>query len=73
VAEPSQVKSVAERIEDGMREVGTLLIAFAPLDAALSEGRANGGVLLFLLLLLALGALLFVGALLLERRRTGVD
>jgi len=73
MAEPSQAKSVAERIEDGMREVGTLLIAFAPLDAALSEGHPNGGVFLFLLLFLILGALLFVGALLLERRRTRVD
>jgi len=32
------VKTVQERVEDAMREVGTLLITFAPLDAALAEG-----------------------------------
>jgi len=64
-------KSAAERVEDAMREVGTLLIAFAPLDAALSERREH--VAVFLLLFLGLGALLFVGALVLGRRRTRVQ
>jgi len=54
-----------------MREVGTLLIAFAPLDAALSERREH--IAGFLLLFLGLGALLFVGALVLERRRSHVE
>jgi len=36
-----------------MREVGTLLIAFAPLDAALSEGPMPAAT--FLLLFLGLG------------------
>ncbi len=54
-----------------MREVGTLLIAFAPLDAALSERKEH--IVGFLLLFLGLGALLFVGALVLERRRSHVE
>ena len=62
----TSVKSAGERIEDAMREIGTLLIAFAPLDAALTERREH--VAVFLLLFLGLGALLFIGALVLERR-----
>ena len=53
------------RIEEGMREVGILLIAFAPLDAVLAE-RPAVGVLLFFLLL---GIALFTTALVLEWRR----
>jgi len=41
MADRTQVKSAGERIEDAMREVGTLLIAFAPLDAALSERKEH--------------------------------
>ena len=41
MADWTQVKSAGERIEDAMREVGTLLIAFAPLDAALSERKEH--------------------------------
>ena len=67
------VKKARERIEDAMREVGTLLIAFAPLDAALSEGRGQMNTLAFLLLFFGLGSLLFVGAVLLERRRSRVS
>jgi hypothetical protein len=63
-------RSAAERIEDAMREIGTLLLAFAPLDAALSEGRLPASA--FLLLFLGLGLSLFVGALAMERKRTGV-
>ena len=58
-------RSVRERIEDGMREVGTLLIAFAPLDAVLAERPAAS----FLLSFLILGLVLFTVALVLERRR----
>ena len=65
------MKSAGERIEDAMREVGTLLIAFAPLDAGLSERKEH--IVGFLLLFLGLGALLFVGALVLERRRSHVE
>ena len=65
--EISEVKSAAERIEDVLREIGVLLIAFAPLDVALNhhqEGDKN-----FLLLFLGLGTSLFTGALILEKRR----
>jgi hypothetical protein len=67
----TSVKSAGERVEDAMREIGTLLIAFAPLDAALSERREH--VAVFLLLFLGLGALLFIGALVLERRRSRAE
>ena len=67
----TSVKSAGERIGDAMREIGTLLIAFAPLDAALTERREH--VAVFLLLFLGLGALLFIGALVLERRRSRAE
>jgi len=57
-------KTVRERIQDGMREVGTLLITFAPLDVALAD-RAQ---VKFLLLFLLLGICLFAVAVVLERR-----
>jgi hypothetical protein len=58
-------KTVRERVEDGMREVGTLLMTFAPLDAALAQPRALGGLLIFLLV----GAFFFTLAVVLEARR----
>jgi hypothetical protein len=64
------VKTLQERVEDAMREVGTLLIAFAPLDAALTESRTVVRVLLFFFLLL--GVVLFAASLWLERRRSRV-
>jgi hypothetical protein len=60
------VKTVGERVEDAMREVGTLVMAFAPLDAAFADGDARVS---RLLLFGAYGLLLFVGSLWLERRR----
>jgi len=59
-------KSVRERIEDAVREVGVLLMAFAPLDAVLAEPNARPRLLLFLLL----GVMLFLLAVMLEQRRT---
>jgi len=54
-----------------MREVGVLLIAFTPLDAAVNAAQGHGsGVLLYFI---AAGLCLFGGALFLEgRRRNGV-
>ena len=66
----SEPRSVRERIEDGMREVGTLLLAFAPLDVGLNG--ASRDLTVPLLIFLAAGALLFVGAVALERRRVRV-
>ena len=51
-----------------MREVGTLLIAFAPLDAAFNAERSY--IVALLLIFLSAGALLFTGAIALEWRRT---
>ena len=59
-------RTVEERIVEAMREVGVLLVAFAPLDAAFSGGPRA---LSWLLLFLSFGLLLFVGALVLERKR----
>ena len=53
-------------VEDAMREVGTLLIAFAPLDAALAERPGKTGLLS---LFMIVGVLLFIGSLLIERNR----
>ena len=64
-----QYKTVRERVEDAMREVGTLLIAFAPLDAAFNAERPY--IVVLLLFFLSAGALFFTGALILERRRAG--
>ena len=33
---PARARLLAERIEEGMRELGVLFLAFAPLDAVLS-------------------------------------
>jgi hypothetical protein len=56
-----------ERIEDAAREIGTLLIAFAPLDLVLAgELRHRWPVLL---LFLTVGALLLGAALRSERGR----
>jgi hypothetical protein len=62
-----EVKEVGERVEEALREIGVLLIAFAPLDVALtSHTAANAN---YLLLFLGLGIYFFVGALILERIR----
>jgi hypothetical protein len=66
----SGVKTVQERLEDAMREVGTLLIAFAPLDAALAERPGRTGLLL---LFMTFGVLLFIVSVLIERRRSRVQ
>ena len=61
-------RSIRERVEDAMREVGTLLIAFTPLDVSLTENPHHTTLLIFL----ALGLSFLTGALLLERSRTRV-
>ena len=63
-------KPPIERIEEALREIGVLLVALAPLDAAFDS--APGSTLTDLLLFLTAGATLFVIALLLERRRRDV-
>ena len=55
-----------ERLEEMFREIGTLLITFAPLDAALNEhANRTSSMLLFSILGLGLAA----GAILSEQRR----
>jgi hypothetical protein len=64
---PDKAKRLRGRVIEGLREVGILLIAFAPLDVAISPGSGHqvGRMLLFFE---SLGCLLFVGALALEWR-----
>ena len=54
---PSDTQSVRERIEEAARQIGVLLIAFAPLDAAVNaaQGQKLGSLLYFV----ALGVGLF--------------
>lgn len=60
----TETKAAFERLEDALREIGTLLVAFAPMDAVLAEAGRRGLVLIFFLV----GGLLFMGSLWLERR-----
>lgn len=59
--------TITERLEEAMREVGVLLIAFSPLDFALNRHRR--GDVNALLIFFCLGTSLFTGALVSERRR----
>lgn len=65
-AQPAKVRRARNRVLEGAREVGVLLIAFAPLDAVLIESR---GARSTLLLFLVLGGFLFAVALIIEWRR----
>ena len=60
---PKQRSTIFDRATDGMREVGTLLIAFAPLDVALQGVNGNVATLITFLVV---GALLFCAAVYLE-------
>jgi cyanate permease len=59
--------SVRERFEDILREVGTLLVAFAPLDVALTAEKTKSWS--SMLLFLSLGLLFLTIALVAEQRR----
>jgi len=56
-----------ERWEETLREVGTLFIALAPLDASLSSSGASRTA--FVLIFILLGITLILLAIRLERRR----
>ena len=58
--------SIAERVDEAAREIAVLFIALAPLDVVLGADRANA--FLYGLTFVALGVILFVGALIHERR-----
>jgi len=60
----SHLKTWRERLEDAVREIGTLFLALAPLDASLSENPGR-----FLLFFVVLGASFVAWAILNERRR----
>ncbi|MCM2304578.1 MAG: hypothetical protein NDJ72_07735, partial [Elusimicrobia bacterium] len=61
------MKPIEERLEDGMREIGILLVAFAPLDISLNHREGEN--LVFLALFFGLGMTTFLGALVIERHR----
>lgn len=64
-AQPAKARRARDRVLQGMREVGVLLVTFAALDAILVESPgARSTLLLFLLL----GGFLFVAALAIEWR-----
>jgi len=65
MAHVSEIKTAKERIEDALREIGTLLVTFAPLDAALNRDANVFSLLIFVVI----GIIVFAAALLLERRR----
>ena len=62
----AHARRLGDRVLEGMREVGILLIAFAPLDAAVAVDQK---VTRSLLLFLGLGCFLFLSALVIEWRR----
>ena len=62
-----ETRSIAERVEDALREVTILFVALAPLDVALGSREPHA--FTFGLISVAGGVILFVLALLLERRR----
>ena len=64
---PSETRSVRERLEEALREIGVLLLAFTPLDATLNRapGQPRGAILYFV----AIGLCLFGVAILMEHRR----
>jgi uncharacterized membrane protein len=65
---PRKAERLGSRILEALREIGMLLMAFGPLDIALSEkGLANRWG--FLLLFVGGGLVLFVLALIVEWRR----
>jgi len=59
--------NVRKRVEDVLREVGTLLVAFAPLDVALSAEKTKSWS--SMLPFLSLGLLFLTIALVAEQRR----
>ena len=61
---PFKAARLLDRMQEALREIGVLLMAFAPLEAPLSRGSTR-----FLLLYLSVGFVLFVLALALEWRR----
>jgi hypothetical protein len=61
------------RIEEATREIGVLLIAFAPLDAVVEFGRGEQRAGRFALAFFLAGAFLFVLAIMLEWRRGDVE
>ena len=69
---PPKARTLGTRILDGMREIGVLLMAFAPLDVALNRTALRDGIGV-LVAFVGVGALLFVGSLVLEWRRSDDD
>lgn len=69
---PKKAARLGASIQEALREIGVLLIAFGPLEATINKSslRDAWG---FLALSLGGGLVLFVGALVLEWRRSDAD
>jgi hypothetical protein len=68
---PKKAERLGSRVLEALREIGILLMAFGPLEAAISSAKAwniSVGLLFF-----GGGLRLFVMALILEWRRTDAD
>ena len=64
---PHERPSTRERLEEILREIGTLLVAFAPLDAAFAPDLQRA--LRLMLLFLIAGIVFIYASLVAERRR----
>lgn len=64
---PGKARRVEERVLEGMREVGVLLVAFTPLDAAFSRDSLRDSIWA-LLVFGGFGVMLFAVSLVLEWR-----
>jgi hypothetical protein len=62
---PAKARLLADRILEAMREIGVLILAFAPLDVALGPSPHSARTLL---IFLGLGFFLFAGSLVFEWR-----
>jgi hypothetical protein len=69
---PKKAARVGERILEGLREVGVLLVAFAPLDMAIGEKPLADSWPILVMFFLA-GLTMFVMALILEWRRDNIE
>ncbi len=61
----SDFKPPRERVEDALREIGTLLMTFAPLDASINHEADTMSLLIFFMI----GIIVFAAALVLEKGR----
>ena len=67
---PARERTIAHRLEEGAREMGVLLMVFAPLDYAFANSSEHASVVV---LFFGAGLVVFSAAVISEIRRGGVD